>query len=437
MSFRFALAVLWCAAFVWQPVMAEQKRSVLKVSRADRSGVVHAMPDVDLVYDMPSDQAAQLQKLVDRFNANSTEGKVVLSRRDWHDGKLPVMLFLGGREQARFLAGGTTHYKPLWQVMKEAGLPLGAGKAVPQMTPAVLDASGRLVGLPALGTPVMYYDKDAFRKAGLDPDRPPATWFALQDALGTLRDKGYACPYASSEPRWIHVENTDAWHDNAFAAGGIKETGLSINDLVMVKHLALMSTWVQSRYLHFFGRDREADTRFANGECAVLTSSSSAYPGLLRQASFDIGLARLPFHDDIHEGPHHTLADGAALWIGSGHERGEYGVAARFVRFLLTAQSQAEWQNELGFLPLGASGMPVLTAAPGMPVQNRLALGALMHKSPTVASRATRLGQRQDIRDIVDSQLEELWSGRKPAKAAVDDAVGHAKLALLARRNTQ
>lgn len=431
------VAAVLAALLSAQPVLAAKKWHVTpaKAAAPAKLQAPEAAKEVELVYTLGADQAGALQKLVDRFNESNKGPKLVLSQRDWSQGTLPLLLLLDGKEGNRFL-DGKPRYRPLWQVMKDAKLPLASGKVPAQMAPSAVDGAGRLLGLPALGTPVMFYNKDAFKKAGLDPDQPPRTWAALQDTLGALRDKGSTCPYTSAAPRWIHVENTDAWHDNAFAAGGVKETGLAINDLIMIKHLAMMETWVKSRYLHLFGRGQEADSHFASGECAIITTSSSAYPGFQRLASFDVGVSSLPYHDDFPGAPRNTLADGSVLWLGQGHTSGEYTLAARFVNFLLTPESQAEWQRNLGYLPLGRTGLPLLSqkADAEGPAQNKVALAALDQKPVTAASRATRLAQRQDIQDIVDRELEALWDEKKPAKEAVDDAVSLARSALAKKR---
>jgi len=415
---------------------APAKAAGKAVGKASAKAPPAEMPkEVELVYALEPDQAGALQKLVDRFNESQQGPRLVLSRRDWSEGKLPLLMLLDGKDGNRFLSG-KPRYRPLWEVMREAKLPLAAGKAPGQMMPSALDGTGRLLGLPALGTPVMFYNKNAFRKAGLNPDQVPKTWQDLQDTLGALRDKGFSCPYASAAPRWIHVENTNAWHDNAFAAGGAKETGLAINDLLMIKHLAMMETWVKSRYLHIFGRGMEANGHFANGECAIITTTSSAYPAFQRQAAFEVGVASLPHHDDFRGAPRHTLADGSVLWVGQGHGKAEYALAARFVNFLLAPENQAEWQRQLGFLPLGKNGLPLLSskALAETPENNRVALAALDNKPVTPTSRATRLAQRQDIRDIVDEHLEHVWTERQVPKEAVDNAVNVARTALAGKR---
>ena len=383
--------------------------------------------EVELAHELGNEQGAQLQKLVDRFNADNAGAKLVLSQRDWRkEAALPTLLLLKDESEARFLAGAP-RFRPLWQVMKEAKQPLDTLKPPAQMSLTTLDGAGHLLGLPVgLATPVMFYNKDAFRQAGLDAENPPKTWFDLQGALGKLYAAGYACPYASASTRWVHVENTDAWHNEAFA--NAKGNALTVNGLVNVKHLAMMSSWVKSRYMHVIGRSNEADAHFASGECPVITTASSAWPGFVRNAKFAVGVSSLPYHDDIREAPRNTLAKGPDLWLGAGHKPAEYAVAARFVRFLLEPASQVEVQRNLGFLPLNKSGVLAVSSEllKDDLAQNRVAVAQLKNKPVTEASHATRLAENQNVEDILDEELEALWADKKPAKEILDTAVSRA-----------
>ncbi len=427
MSLRLSLlSVTLCLALplIAAPAFAAAKKSApLK----ETAGPV----EVELVHELGDEQGAQLQKLVDRFNTENGGAKLVLSQKDWQkEPTLPILLLLKEGSEASFLTG-KARYRPLWQVMKEAKQPLNTLKPPPQMSPATVDGSGRLQGLPVgLATPVMFYNPLAFQKAGVDPATPPKTWFELQGVLGKLYAAGYACPYASASTRWVHVENTDAWHNEAYA--GPKGTGLSINGLLNVKHLAMMSSWVKSRYMHVVATPELAAGRFTSGECPVITTASSAGPGFMRQSKFPVAVASLPYHEDIREAPRHTLAKGPDLWVGTGHKPAEYAVAARFVRFLLEPASQVEVQRNLGFLPLNRSGLLAMSSEllKDDLAQNRVALAQLTNKPVTESSRATRLGDNGIVDGIIDEELDALWTDRKPAKEVVDTAVARANKAL-------
>lgn len=387
--------------------------------------------EIELMHQLGADKGEELQKLVARFNAQNPAYKVTVSERDWRKGEPPHMLILQDADENELLAG-KSRIRPLHQVMREAGEKIETfSKAPAQMNPRPLDATGKLQALPlAMSTPLMFYNKDAFKKAGLNPDDPPKTWWNLQQALGQLYDQGVRCPYTSAWPSWIHVENMSAWHNEPFTNAAPGRVGpLAVNGMVQVKHLAMMSSWYKSRYLHIFGRNSEAEARFIAGECAVLTTASSAHPTLARDAKFAVGVSSLPYHDDVRGAPQNTLADGPSLWVAAGHKPAEYKAVAKFVSFLLTPEMQVEWQQHLGYLPLNRAGL--LAASSQLLkddlVNNRIAIQQLTYKPVTATSSAMRLAERTTVQSILDEELEALWADRKPAKEVLDTAVARSR----------
>jgi sn-glycerol 3-phosphate transport system substrate-binding protein len=303
------------------------------------------------------------------------------------------------------------------EVLPPATLVREAALLLPEAAAVVADARGRLQALPlALSAPVLYYDKQAFRKAGLDPERAPKTWFEVQQAADKLFDAGSTCPFTSSEAASLFVEQISVWHGDALFS---RERRPVVNGLMPIKHVALMASWYKSRFMKYFGRRDEADGHFLSGECGMLTSGSQLYPQLLK-AGRDVGVARLPVYDDIPGAPKHTLADGLALSIAAGHPKAEYKAVSRFLRFLISPAVQTELVGKYGFLPFAAAGLAVTRSpalAAGMP-QQAIALAQV------AGSRETqRLAQLPKLRQIVEEELEAVWAGSKPAKEALDTAM--------------
>ncbi len=385
--------------------------------------------EIELVHKLGPQGEAQLSRLVERFN-HDAQARIVLAKREWDAGAMPAMMILDEAGEERLLEG-EPRYRALHEVMSEAGERLETPKRPAIMNPAPLNGAGKLLALPvALSTPVMFYNREAFRKVGLDAEKPPKTWVELQEVLGKLVDARVACPYASSYPAWIHVENTSAWHNAPVVGGTPKQEGpLAINGMVQVKHLSMMSSWYKSRYLHIFGHGSEADAKFASGECAVLTSASGSYPALVREAKFEVGVAALPYHDDIPGAPQNTLADGPSLWVAAGRTRSEYETIAKFVAFLLTPESQVELQRHAGSLPLNRAGLLASSSdlLKSEMANIRVAVATLTNKPATPASAASRYAHRADVRAIVDEELDALWANRKPAKQVLDDAVARSR----------
>lgn len=384
---------------------------------------------LELAHDLGAETGARLGELVARFNEGSKDCQILVADRGWKEGPLPPLAILGGESEERLLAG-TPRYRPLHEVMKSSGEALLTLRPPAFMTRRPVDAQGRLLALPvALSTPVLYYNRDAFRKVGLNPDQAPGTWFDLQQALGTLIDAGQPCPYTVANPSQVIVENTSAWHNEPTAVKRGKGEALSINGMLQIKHLAMMASWYRARYLQIFGRGIEAQGRFESGECAVIAAPSSSWHGLKRQANFDIGVAPLPYHDDYPGAPQNTLAEGSSLWVAAGRTPAEYKTIARFVRFWLEPDNQVAWQRDTGYLPLSRTG--VLVAQQSSVLKDelesvRVALSQLSRKPATEASSASALAGRSAVRNILDEELEAVWADRKPAKEALDTAVTRA-----------
>ena len=398
-----------------------------------------ATTEIQFWHAMEGVPAEALVQLVERFNASQKLWQVVpLFKGDYQQtleagvaaaraGKPPHLLQVYEVGTAGMMASHKL-FKPLHQLAAENHIRLET--YAPSVAAFFSDASGKLLALPFNhSTPVMYYNRDKFRKAGLDPDRPPKTWPELQVVLLALYDAGEGCPYTTSWQSWVHLENESAWHNHPFASennglGGTRAV-LEFNSYLMVKHIALMSSWMKSRLFHYSGRTNQADTRFAAGECAVLTSSSAAYSSFMRAAAFKLGVAQLPYYDDFNKAPYNTLIGGAGLWTMAGKSTGDYAGVARFLAFLASPVVMAEWSEKTGYVPVTRGAFLALKNT-GHFKENpdlEIAVNQLIGVKPGNYAKGVRLGNFPRIRDIIDEELELVWNGSKPPKAALDDAV--------------
>lgn len=370
-------------------------------------------------------RAARLQELADRFNNSDKGFHVVLARRN--DGDPVAVLNLIGRAEAAELSSRREAFRPLAAVLKEAKQGLEASALSPEVRGS--ESATRLQSLPlAFAAPVLFYNKTAFRKAGLDPEQPPRTWAEVQAMSGKLQDSGSTCPYTTSWPTWMHIDNLSAL--NAASTSHGRE--MAFNGMVQVKHIALLSSWVKSHYFINFGRADEADGHFAKGECSMLTSTSDLYATLRDVPDLDIGVAPLPYHDDVYGAPRNTLADGASLWVGAGRSVAEYRAAARFVNFLMTPENQVSMVQAGGFLPLTTAAR---TASVGKLLKRDLAAINIAYAQLRTPGKKNeeaqlRVSANEGVRRIVDEELEAVWANRKPAKEALDNAVARANALL-------
>jgi sn-glycerol 3-phosphate transport system substrate-binding protein len=173
--------------------------------------------------------------------------------------------------------------------------------------------------------PLLYYNRDAFRRAGLDPQSPPRTWYEMARTLGALADSGQACGYTTAWPSWVLLG----------ANGG------EFDRQLLVRWVSMLSSWQTAGYFSYSGRLDEAEARFASGECAVLTASSASRQEMARRARFELGVAPLPRYDDFIAAPASLPSGPGAVWA----ERHSVGVA-KFYAYLAARAAALHRQRE-------------------------------------------------------------------------------------------
>lgn len=411
------------------------------------AALAQAAQEVRLWHDMSGPLGLELDRLVARFNASQKDYRVVSFFQGPYDAVLaddielrkgtarsPHIVQVQDAATADMMRSGAA--LPLWRVMQE----LGAGREaryLPAVSAYFADDEGRLLALPFnISTPVLYYNRDAFREAKLDPSKPPRTWYEMPAVLGTLLESGRSCAFTTTWPSWVLMETMSAWHNQAFAThhNGMADgpARLAFNTRLMVRWISMLSSWQKSGYFTYSGRNDEAEARFASGECALLTASSASYERLRDASQFDFGVAQLPYYDDFDDAPQNTLAGGSGLWVIAGLPAAEYRGVARFLAYLSSIDVQAFWHQRTGYVPITAAAYELSRRQGfyrGHP-EHEIAVRQLLLKQPTDDSRGVRLGELRRIRGIIHEELEAVWSGAKPPLEALNTAVRRGNLLL-------
>jgi len=413
------------------------------------SAFAQAAPtEIQFWHAMAGPAGKQVDAIVQRFNAAQKDYVVVPTYKGNYDetiaaafiayrsGTAPhvVQIYDLGTQN---MMSAHNAVRPVWQVMQESGERLDAKAFVPAVASYFADAQGRLDALPFnTSTAVLFYNKDAFRAAKLDPEKPPKTWYEMVPTIAALKEAGgMPCGYVTSWQSWIHLENASAWHNQEFATKGNGMGGLDakliFNTHLMMRHIATLASWVKAEYFTPTGRRDEAEVRFTQGACGLLTASSSTIAELRAAAKFDFGVAQMPYYDDVKGAPQNTLIGGGALWVMNGHKKPEYQGVAKFLAYLSKPEVQAEWHQETGYIPTTLAAYEMTRKAgfydkhPGQ----EIAIKQLL-KNPTVDSKGIRLGNFVQIRAIIDEELEAVWAFTKTPKQALDAAVERGNVVL-------
>ncbi len=319
--------------------------------------------------------------------------------------------------------------KPVYEVMASGGDAFDASGYLSTVTGYYTSADGKMLSMPFnSSTPVLYYNKDAFKKAGLDPEKPPATWAEVAEAAKKTKAAGYPCGFTTAWQSWVHVENFSAWHNQPIGtqANGFKgfDTEFVFNGSAQVKHIQQMADWQKDGIFKYGGRRGSGQALFTEGQCVMYTQSSAGYGGIKKTAGFELGIGMLPYWPDVAEKPQNSIIGGATLWTFAGHPKEDYGCVAGFFKYLSSAEIQAAWHQGTGYLPITYAAYD-LTKKQGYYDKNpgtETALKQMTLNDPTENSRGLRFGNFVQIRDVINEELENVWGGKKTAQQALDDA---------------
>ncbi len=374
------------------------------------------------------------------FNTSQTAYKVVPTFKGSYDesmtaaiaafraGNAPHILQVFEVGTATMMASKTAII-PVGQVMKSAGVPFDTNAYVPAVAGYYTAPNGEMLSFPFnSSTTVFHYNKDAFKTAGLDTEKPPTTWPEVALAAAKLKASGHKCPFTTSWVSWTQLESFSAWHNTEFASKGNGMRGidarLNFNSPLHVRHIENLANMSKTGLFVYKGRGNAADATFVSGECAMTTGSSALYGNIKRNSKFAAGIGALPYYPDVPGAPQNTVIGGASLWVMSGKKPDEYKGVAQFLARLSVAEEAAKSHQRTGYLPLTKASYELTNKSnfykenPGTDVSV-----TQMIRKTTEKSRGIRLGNFVQIRTINDEELEQVWAGKKSAQEALDTAV--------------
>ena len=378
--------------------------------------------------------------LARQFNDSQKDYKVVPTFKGSYDESMTAAI-------AAFRAGNAPHIlqvyevgtatmmaakgavKPVGEVMKEGGVGFDPKAYIPAVAGYYTAPNGQMLSLPFnSSTTIFYYNKDAFKAAGLDPNKAPGTWPEVALAAAKLKANGHKCPFTTSWISWTQLESFSTWHNTLFASQnngfGGTSARLAFDSPLHVRHFENLANMSKQGLFIYKGRGNAADVSFPTGECAMMTGSSGLYARVSKEAKFAYGIAPLPYYPDVAGAPQNTVIGGASLWVMSGKKAPEYKGVAQFFAFLSNAEVQSASHKRTGYLPITTAAFE-LTEKSGFYKQNPgtdVAVTQMVRKT-TDKSRGIRLGNFNQIRTIIDEETEQIWTGKKAPKEALETAI--------------
>ncbi|MBQ0132607.1 MAG: sn-glycerol-3-phosphate ABC transporter substrate-binding protein UgpB [Comamonas sp.] len=320
---------------------------------------------------------------------------------------------------------------PVGKVMADAGVNFDPAAYIPAVAGYYTAPNGQMLSFPFnSSTTIFYYNKDAFKKAGLNPDVAPKTWPEVFAAAKKLKESGHSCPMTLAWQGWTQLESFSTWHNVEMAThqNGLGKDGfkarLKVNSPLHTKHITALSEAAKAGEFVYKGRGNVPEASFVSGECAMIQTSSGFYGNVSKNAKFAYALAPLPYYADVPGAPQNTVIGGASLWVMAGKKAPEYKGVAKFFEFVSKPEVQAASHQRTGYLPVTMASFK-LTEDSGFYKKNPgtdVAVNQMVRKV-TDNSRGIRLGNYVQIRTIEDEELEQVWAGKQNAEQALGNIV--------------
>ncbi|MDU0332414.1 ABC transporter substrate-binding protein [Paenibacillus sp. 3LSP] len=287
---------------------------------------------------------------------------------------------------------------------------------------------GQLNAMPFnTSNPILYYNKDAFKAAGLDPENPPKTFEEFEAAATALSKKGQPgaaiAVYAWLIEQWFASQNADYVNN-----GNGREADATESLLASEAGVNILEWWkrmVDNGVVANLGRKTDdTDAAFAAGQVAMTLNSTAALRNIVGAVGdkFEVGTAFLPRPASAKEGG--VIVGGASLYIMNNKSEEEQKAAWEFIKYVTSPAAQAKWSVNTGYFPItkAAYDEQVLKDNMAKYPQFQTAVDQLHASTESTATSGALMGVFPEARQFVEGAIEEVLNGQKSPKQALEDA---------------
>lgn len=374
-----------------------------------------------------------LTKLVDQFNSENT-------------GKITVKSVFQGKyddTMAKYKAAIQSNTTPDVAMIYDIGTQfmIDSGTTAPMQTfidqtkfdsgslqknvAGYYRVNGKLWSMPFnTSVPVLYYNKTLFKKAGLDPNKAPATLAEIEhDATVLSKKNGGPAQFgfnAAVYGWFIEQENAangDFYCTPENGRGSQRATAFNFDNPDTVKFINWWSSMVHDGVAGNTGvNTTDAQNAFDTGTIGITLESTGVlgqFMGAGKSRGFEVGVGAFPrIATNNNAGP---AIGGASLWImkGKNHSTAEQNAAWKFIEFLASPQSQATWHLGTGYFPANTTALTLPTEVAYLKQypQFKVALDSLDATPLTHATQGCVAGvmpqARQDVQNALSAVLSQ------------------------------
>jgi sn-glycerol 3-phosphate transport system substrate-binding protein len=397
------------------------------------AGAANAATEITFWHAMGGGLGETVNTIAKDFNASQSEYKLTPIYKGGYEetmtagiaafraGEAPNIIQIFDAGSATIINAKGAVY-PVASLLNENGVPFHAEDYISGVRNFYADSKGDMIGMPFnSSTPVLYYNKDALAKAGV---QPPKTWEEFEAIAPKLKKAGYIALSQSHTP-WIFSENFHSRHNIPLANenngfDGVA-TKINYNNEHMRMHFSKAREWQQAGLFGYYGSKWGDNQKpFIDQEVAMWLGSSGSFGGLKKSAKFAFGTTNLPYWNSITKGEEYTtFIGGAALFAFSGKEKAQNEGVAKFFQFLTKPETQFFWHKETGYVPI-TNAAYTLAKETGYYKDEPDAEVGIQQLSQKSAenNKGYRLGYYVQVREVMTREYDQVFAGTK----SVDDA---------------
>ncbi|WP_028549715.1 extracellular solute-binding protein [Paenibacillus sp. UNC451MF] len=289
--------------------------------------------------------------------------------------------------------------------------------------------NGKLNSMPFnTSNPILYYNKDLFKAAGLDPEKPPKTYEEVQKAADAITKTGKATGANFAIYGWF-MEQFFANQGAEYVNNGNGRTSLATESIVNseagVKTLTWWKDMIDSKAANNLGRKTDDSKKaFSAGQVGMILESTASLKGLVDNAEgkFQVGTGFLPKPANAKEGG--VVVGGASLWLMNDRPNDEQKAAWEFIKFLTSPKEQAYWHINTGYFPITKKAYDEQSVKDNLKKfpQFQTAVDQLHQTKMSTATQGAVMGVFPEARQIVEGAIEEVLNNKKSPKDALDAA---------------
>ncbi|MFN2364116.1 MAG: ABC transporter substrate-binding protein [Halarsenatibacteraceae bacterium] len=298
---------------------------------------------------------------------------------------------------------------------------------------------GKLYSMPYNSSnPILYYNKDIFEEAGLDPERPPQTYSEMIEYSKQIVESG-AARHGFVMP--LHGWFFEQWMANIggeFVDNNNGRSGRATSLLLGQEAEDIMEWWktmYDNEYYVNPGVENWSQSRqiFASQQAAMAIDSTAAVNLKLNAGEdqgFEVGTGFMPIHDDYER--HGTVIGGGSLWVVDGHSDADTEAAGRLIRFLSSAEEQVEWHKNTGYFPVHKDSIALLEEENWFEDNPayKTALDQLQQTRQVTATQGALIGNFPEIRTIVTDAVQDIFQEERTIEEALERAMERAESAM-------